>query len=393
MIWERFLMTASCLLAATIAVGADQAEPPPAGPYAQWKNGPPKDDSWFPLAVWCQDPNMASKYQEAGINLYVALWDGPTEAHLAELKKCGMQVICDQNVVGLAHREDPTIVGWLQPDEPDDAQALPGGNGYGPPILPAKIVETYESWRKADPTRPVYLGFSMAVAWDGWYGRGVRTNHPEDYPEYLKGCDIASYDIYPVADAHPEFAGKLDFVGRGVERLVKWTDGRKPVWNAIECTRINTGVKPTPKQVKAEVWISLVHGSRGIVYFCHEFKPKFDDHALLDDPEMLAAVTAINRQIRRLAPALNSPSVKDAVTVASSNKDVPVATMVKKQGGATYIFAVAMKPGETDVTFTLEGLPAGAQVRVLGERRNIEPTGGKLQDHFSDWDVHLYRIR
>ena len=113
----------------------------------------------------------------------------------------------------------------------------------------------------------------------------------------------------------------------------------------------------------------MVHGSRGIKYFCHEFKPKFDDHALLDDAEMLAAVTAINRQILELAPALNSPTVKDGVKVESSNKDVPVATMVKKQGGATYVFAVSMQPGATDATFTLEGLAAGAQVQVMGERR------------------------
>ena len=127
------------------------------------------------------------EYQKAGINLYVALWDGPTEAHLAELKKYGMQVICDQNAVGLAHKDDPIIVGWLQPDEPDDAQALPGGNGYGPPILPARIVEKYESCRKADPTRPVFLGFSMAVAWDGLYGRGVRTRPPRGLPRVPQG--------------------------------------------------------------------------------------------------------------------------------------------------------------------------------------------------------------
>ena len=42
----------------------------------------------------------------------------------------------------------------------------------------------------------------------------------------------------------------------GVERLVKWTGGRKIVWNCIECTRINGTGKATPKQVKAEVWIS-----------------------------------------------------------------------------------------------------------------------------------------
>ena len=186
--------------------------------------------------------------------------------------------------------------------------------------------------------------------------------------------------------------GKLDFVALGVERLVKWADGHKIVWNTIECTNIGGAGKATPKQVKAEFWMSLVHGSQGILYFVHQMGPKFNEHALLDDPEMLAAVTAINKQVRELAPALNSPTIKDALKVESSNPSVPVATMVKKHGGATYVFAVAMKPGATEAGFALEGLPAGAQVDVLGENRKIEPAQGKFQDHFADWDVHLYRI-
>ncbi len=253
--------------------------------------------------------------------------------------------------------------------------------------------QEYDAIRKADPTRPVFLCLGQGVAWDGWVGRGVRTNHPEDYAEYAKACDIAAYDIYPAAHSNPQVKGKLDFVARGVERLVKWTGGRKPVWDAIECTRINSDTKATPKQVKAEVWMSLVHGAAGILYFVHEWKPKFDEHALLDDPQMLAAVTAINKQVRELAPALNSPTVKDALKVESSNKGVPVAAMVKKHGGATYVFAVAMKPGATEAGFTLEGLPAGAQVEVIGENRKIEPAGGEFKDRFGDWDVHLYRIK
>ena len=186
--------------------------------------------------------------------------------------------------------------------------------------------------------------------------------------------------------------GRLDFVGRGVERLIKWGEGRKLVWNALECTRINGEDMATPKQVKAEVWMSLVKGTRGIIYFVHQFRPKFDEHALLDDPEMLAAVTAINKQIHELAPALNSATVQDALKVESSNKDVTVAAMVKRQGGATYVFAVPMNPGETEATFTLDGLPAGAKIEVLGENRKIE-AAGKFQDTFVDWAVHLYRIQ
>jgi hypothetical protein len=394
MIGHRVLMTAALVLAATMALGAEDAEPAPSSPYAQWKNGPPKDASYFAIGVCTQEPSLAPQYQKAGINLYIDLWEGPTEAQLAELRKCGMQVACNLNAVGLAHRDDPIIVAWEVPDdEPDNAQALPGGNDYGPPILPAKIVEEYEAIRKTDPTRPVFLGLGQGVAWDGWFGRGVRTNHPEDYAEYVKGGDIVGYDIFPVAHDDPQVKGKLEMVALGVERLVKWTDGHKPVWASIECTRIGGTGKATPKQVKAEVWMSLVRGSLGIMYFVHEFKPELNVHALLDDPPMLAAVTAINKQVRELAPVLNSPTVKDGVKVESSNKDVPVATMVKKQGGATYVFAVAMKPGATEAAFTLDRVPAGAQIEVLGEDRKIEPADGKFQDRFGDWDVHLYRIR
>jgi hypothetical protein len=124
--------------------------------------------------------------------------------------------------------------------------------------------------------RPVLLNLGQGVAWDNWIGRGVRRNHPEDYPEYVKGCDIVSFDIYPAVHDKAEVAGKLEFVARGVERLGQWTRGEKIIWNCIEASRIsNPQVKPTPDQVRAEVWMALIHGSRGLIYFVHQFKPTF----------------------------------------------------------------------------------------------------------------------
>ena len=107
----------------------------PQSTYAQWSHGPSSDPSYFPIAVWLQDPRNALAYKRAGINLYVGLWQGPTESQLAALKKAGMPVICHQNRVGLAHRDDPTIVGWMHGDEPDNAQEVrdpnTGRRGYG----------------------------------------------------------------------------------------------------------------------------------------------------------------------------------------------------------------------------------------------------------------------
>ncbi|MBN2139170.1 MAG: hypothetical protein JW720_15295 [Sedimentisphaerales bacterium] len=364
-----------------------------ANPYGRWEWGPSKEDSFFPICVWLQSPRNAAKYKSAGINTYIGLWKGPTEEQLAELKRAGMNVICHQNEVGLRHIGDPIIVGWMHGDEPDNAQSLGSGKGYGPPIKPEKIIEDYERIRRADSSRPVVLNLGQGVAWDGWHGRGVRTNHPEDYPEYVKGCDIASFDIYPAAHSNSEVAGNLWYVGRGVERLVKWTDAKQVVWNCIECTRINNPKsKATPHQVRCEVWMSIVHGSMGLIYFVHEWQPRFNESALLSDGEMLSAVTAVNRQIAELAPVLNSVTVEGLIGVASSEEDVPVAVMGKRYGGAVYIFAVCMRGAETGARFEVAGMKGRGSGEVLGEGRKIEVNDGVFEDKFGGWDVHIYRL-
>jgi hypothetical protein len=383
---QHLVAVAAGLLCAAFSVaGSEQTNA-----YARWTNGPSSDPNYFPIAVWVQQPSNAERYKQAGINLYVGLWRGPTSNQLALLQRAGMRVICSQNNFGLASKDNRTIAAWMHGDEPDNAQSLGTGKGYGPPIKPDTIIESYAKMRAADPTRPIFLNLGQGVAWDNYIGRGVRRNHPEDYPEYVKGCDIASFDIYPAVHDHPDVAGKLEFVAKGVERLRRWTPAEKTVWNCIECTRIsNEKVKPTPHQVRAEVWMALIHGSKGLIYFVHQFKPTFKEAALLDDPEMLEAVTAINRQVHQLAPVLNSPTITNMLNVTSST---PVATMVKRHGEHLYIFAVGMSNQPARSTFRI-GQGVKAVVEVLGAGRAIVPRNGEFTDDFKPYDVNLYRMR
>ena len=387
---RAILTLAAIASAAPVAAG----EAVSAGRNAlSWTNGPLSESSFFPLAVWLQSPTNAKRYREASINTYVGLWEGPTEEQLAKLKQAGMRVICEQNEVSLRHLDDPTIIGWMGKDEPDNAQSAGARLGWSAPIPPAKVVEQYRAMRIADPARPVLLNLGQGVAWDGWHGRGTRKNHPEDYREYLKGCDIASFDIYPAVHPSKEVAGKLWYVARGVERLVDWTDGRKLVWNCLECTRVqNPDRKPTPHEVRAEAWMSLIHGSRGLIYFAHQFKPKFIEAALLEDAEMLAAVTALNRQITELAPVLNSPALRGSVQAVSKKPEVPVALMVKQHRETVYVFAVAMRADTTTATFTFKGTAGGQWLEVIGEKRMLAVKAGQFSDEFGPWDVHLYRV-
>jgi hypothetical protein len=380
-------------LALAVTVGVNESHGASGSPYDRWQNGPAHDQNFFPVAVWLQPPAKARQYLDAGFNTYVGLWKGPTEEQLAALKQAGMKVICEQNAVSLTHLNDPTIIGWMHGDEPDNAQELGAGKGYGPPIPPTTIVAEYKRIRAADATRPVMLNLGQGVAWDDYIGRGIRRNHSEDYVEYVKGSDIASFDIYPVVHESPMVAGKLWFVSQGVDRLVQWAGPDRIVWNCIECTRIqNSDHRATPHQVRCEVWMSLVHGSRGLIYFVHEWKPRFNESALLGDAEMLAAVTALNWQIARLAPALNSPTVTDAVAVVSENHEVPIAAMAKRTGDALYVFAVGMRDGKTTASFTQGDQIGEAKVEVLDENRTLNMQNGIFHDDFQPWDAHIYRI-
>jgi hypothetical protein len=344
--------------------------------------------------VWLQDPKNAVRFKEAGVNLYVGLWRGPNDSQLADLQKAGMLLICGQNRAGLEYKDNAVIVGWMHGDEPDNAQSLGEGKGYGPPISAEKIVADYRRIQAADPTRPVLLNLGQGVAWDNYIGRGVRRNHPEDYPEYVKGCDIASFDIYPVVHEAPEIAGKLEFVAQGVERLVKWASGERIVWNCIECTHIgNAELKATPQQVRSEVWMALVNGSRGLIYFVHQFKPTFKEAALLDDPEMVSGVTAINRQIRELAPVLNSPTIEARARVKSFAGATPIKWMMKQHEDSVYLFTVNMGREPARGALEIDGLTGDATAEVLGEKRELRVRDGKFTDEYGAYDVHLYRLR
>ena len=420
----RWGQTVVCLawlsLAAGAVAGADDhtpATPAPASPASasrpayQWKNGLPADPRFFPLAVWLQDPKNAPKFKALGINTYVGLWKGPSEQQLSELARQGMKAICSQNDVALKHLDDPTIIGWMHDDEPDNAQdigrwksadaireawpeaparTLKEWGRYGPPIPPKTVVADYQCVRQKDPSRPVLLNLGQGVAFDRYVGRGYRSGKLEDYPKYIEGCDIVSFDIYPVVHDAKEVAGKLEYVGRGVERLVKWSAGRS-VWNCIECTHIgNPTAIASPEQIRAEVWLSIIHGSRGIIYFVHEFKPKFIEAGLLAHPEQAKAVEQVNKQVLALAEVINSAQPVPTIKAKPSDADGQIAFMARQHKGTLYIFAAQMRNKPASVTFDVP--QAVGRVEIIDEDRTIGVKDSQFIDTFGPYGVHLYKL-
>jgi hypothetical protein len=368
-------------------------------PYAAWSRGVPTDPAFFPIGVWLQGSWHATEMADLGINVYIgnnAGTDTLAASDLATLKSHGIYAIAGQDSVGLANIDDPTIIGWwMEPDEPDNAQPN-GTGGYGPPVAPATLVSRYDSYRAADPTRPVYLGLGQGVAYDGWEGRG--SNAPPE-SQYVPASDVIAFDIYPYnncgGDANVKVTcGQFWLNALGVDRLHQWSNRGQAAWTDIETTTIAAGTTsgPTPVQVRSEVWLSLIHGANGITYFVHSWEPTFREDGIFNDATMVAAVKALNGEVKSMAPRLNSANIPGIVSVTSSNSAAPIDTMVKADGQVLTVFAAITRAGTTTGTFTIAGMTGNATATVAGEGRAVDVVAGKFTDDFAANGVHIYEI-
>jgi hypothetical protein len=350
-------------------------------------SGIPDDAKFFPIGIWMQSPSNAARYKEIGINTYVGLWKGPTEEQLAALARVGMFAITEQNEIGLKSSNRDVIKGWMQPDEPDNAQPSALG-GYGPCTPAIDVARRTQEIKARDATRPVTIIFGPGVADTSWKGRGACTGDLKYYDVAVQGADIISFDIYPVGSDVAAVKGNLEYVAQGVVNLRKRATGNQVVWTALETTALDVHRPVKPAELRAEVWMALIHGAKGICYFVHEFAPTFREDGIFRHPDIVQEVIDINRSLIKLAPVLNSEDLRERVAI---NSAVPIATMLKRQGNDLYLFAVSMRNEPSEPQISVQGVD-DAEALVLNENRTISVRQGKFTDAFAGYGVHRYKI-
>jgi len=394
---------------------------PPVGPgyYSRWVNCFPTGATFFPIGVWQQSGTYSIaplRYQSMNFNTDVTIFGWPPDnGNMEGAYAVGFNMMAGGDNNG-GHQSaefyvtNPTVSqisrSYTIGDELDSTTPTPGPvvQGY------TNIVHSYDS------TRPAYLNFALS-GWSMLTFPGSGLTHA-DIMEQFVAADIVSCDMYAVSetDTVPTHPG-IWVYGRVIDRMLQWVNYAKPVWGFVECVAGNGGAAITPTQMTQAVWMMLIHGARGIIYFDHLFWPPGDFNSLSSSnyPGTGCAVSGINAQVAALAAALNAPAVAGVLTVGSSNTSqappadltaftetvlfygkgpgVQIDTTVRQPGdGFTYIFAIAGNPGITTGTFTLTGI-TGTTVTVLGESRTIAVTGGVFTDGFtSDYQYHLYRI-
>jgi len=371
-------------------------------PYAAWSRGIPTATTFFPIGVWLQIPQHAMALSKLGINIYIgnnAGTDTLAASDLTNLASLGMYAIIGQDSAGLPNIDSPTIIGWwMTPDEPDNAQPASSG-GYGPPVAPSTLVTEYNSYKAADPTRPMYLGLGQGVAYPAYEGRG---SNPPPESEYVPATDIVAFDIYPYnncsGDTNEQVTcGEFWLNAAGIDNLHTWAQASRnqPAWTDFETTVIAAGTTdgPTPTQTVSEVWLALIHEANGVIYFIDSWNPTFSEDAILQDSAMVTAVTALNQEILSLAPELNSATLPNMVAVTtSSDAGTPVDTMVKANGTSLYVFAAVSRDGSATATFQINGMTGNGKATVVGESRTIDIAAGAFSDAFAANGVHIYQV-
>lgn len=171
----------------------------------------------------------------------------------------------------------------------------------------------------------------------------------------------------------------------------------------------------TPPEINWGAWSSIIHGARGLIYFNHTFggPAAVSDDSLADSyfqtvkppntVSIYAQVKATNALIKQMAPAINSPTVTNYVTVTpAGNLDAVTAsggggieTLAKLQGGHYYVFAATRGPesqANLSATFaTADGY--SGPVTVVSENRSVMANAGVFTDVFAHGStVHIYEI-
>ncbi len=355
-------------------------------------NGKP----FFPIMSWAQSASRYQLLSQLGFNTHTS---GDADPEAAKGAGCYAVRHFDPALVGQSH-----LLAWIHRDEPD----MPQGRGAEakPRRSPDEVVGQYRRIKEVDRTRPVLITFTASfMEEDGKFQPEVRK---KVYPEFVRGCDVAGFDIYPIyGHGYP---GLLDWVAKGVTQLRAIAGEGRALYAWIEThkgSRWMTYEKQPdvlPIHTRAEVWMAVIRGVTAIGYFTHAWRPRFTEFA--PTPAMQAELKRLNNQIVRLAGAILAAPARENVEMALAG-GLACHLKATRHDGALWIFSQNIDLGEGadklrqfdpiaprggKATFKVEGLKAGTRIEVVDENRTIVATAGGFSDEFAPLAEHIYRI-
>lgn len=350
-------------LAAAVLLPADAASAgPTAGASVDGTTVMVAGKPFFPIMLIDQcDAGAATSARQYGINLIVNE-NCPNVSAGDQLGAVRGKALA---VLPIADRtpRSAALAGWAFPDEPEN-------NGWTPDAL-----------RHAQPFPrggPDGL-LSFVTTGSGFYGTSS-TVAPDVYRQFAHLADVAGFDLYPLGHCNQDLSSVYD-----VQRAFNTLVGAMPTFQWIETGPIRPaycgGFQMTVDELRAEVWLAIAGGARGIGYFTHTWSP--DDNAFDVQPPLVQEMTKTNALIASVKPALVGKTIRSSVNTTS------VKVLARRAGKTIYVIAVNAQTDPIRMQFHVPALEDGG-IRVFGEGRTLKVSRGRVDDGFGPFDVHVY---
>jgi hypothetical protein len=246
---------------------------------------------------------------------------------------------------------------------------------------PEEILADYQAIKAADPARLVSLCL-MARFMDEVKFQKIPM---EMYKQYPPAADLVMFDLYPTS----VYKGQnLHWDALGLDELRKLSGPKKALGIWIQASDAMNKDDPgmTPEQIRADVWLSLIHGATFIGYFPQTFNPGFKFHDI--NEARRAAVKAVNQEVTELADLILSAPKSDLVTVKSEGGRVDV--MQREQGDRALVALVnVVERGEgkpLTVTVAPQAFKAAA-ARVRGRQEPLPLKDGVWTLELKPWET------
>ena len=382
--------------------GADYWKKFPKADAAGWD-----DPSFFPIVVWYGSPGSDAqlKYDKAlGINTYA---QGNPSSPSSLIKANGMFTLFGPSDAPAGWSQQ---VGTLLDDEVDGRYDTASGLSHMRSLASQYDVSktggfTYANWTSGIITYDRSMKFSTD------YYNTANVNSVDQYFYAVPHCDWGANQLRwrtpqgqtPINTTNCRTASSYGKIMSLQQEVNAARNVQAPLWalpTVISTGGSTGGYKQlTPEQTKAQVWASIIHEARGIVWFSQSPDQQNINDCISGDAfadarvrntaclkDQVAAAGVVNNQIKALAPVLNTQSYK-------WDFGAGIDSMLKVKDGYAYVFAMTDDGKTGSRTFTLPQGVNGSTVEVLNEGRTLSVQGGKFTDTFSnEYTHHVYKV-